>query len=443
MFNSGKYKYVGLVLAFMLASVFSFAQVFPNNFIEETAPDSSNFELYSQKNGLPRRANLNTLKKYFDQKIYLSNDSLYLTTAEGDTSVNLTNYLQTLSLSNDTLYLSNSNFIVLDSTNTDSQSLSISGDTLSVERGGSVLLSTFRQTVDSLYIAGTNLYISLEDDNVDAIGVDISSLVTSGGAGTATNIAFNGNRPILRVPQVGDNLGTDSIKQWLVYWYFSPPTISCNLTPTTTIYEVGTSNSITVSGVTTNPGGATLSGGELTRSVPSSNVVNAFGAAGTYLSAITFTPQQGGSGDYNELLYSFIADQDWSFGSESGNATSPTRTINGVYPVLYGMSAVDLSAASGTTVYTTLTKLVQGEGDKSLTFTGSGFIYLAIPTTWGDVDLSQIRDQNEFNVTASFTAYDITVSSTGLTNDWTNVNYKIYKLNTTTTTSGYEYDFVR
>lgn len=105
------------------------------------------------------------------------------------------------------------------------------------------------------------------------------------------------------------------------------------------------------------------------------------------------------------------------------------------------MSATDFSV--GGDPYTGLTKLVQAEGDKTVSLTGSGFIYYAVPKTWGDFNLSSIIDHNGFNVTPSFTSYDITVSSTGLVNDWTSVDYKLYKLNTTTTTSGYAYQFNR
>lgn len=258
-----------------------------------------------------------------------------------------------------------------------------------------------------------------------------------------TNFNFDGNRSILRTPSVGFNIGTDSIKQWIEWWYFAPPTISCNLSPTTSIYEVGTSNSITISGATTNPGAATLTNGMLTKTVPSSNVVNSFAASSSYSSSISFSPQQGGGSDYNELGYSFQATQDWSFGSESGISTSSTRSIIGVYPVFHGVSNIDLSTASGTAIYTTLEKLTEGEGDKQVNLDGSGFIYFAIPKTWSDFDLSAITDHNGFPVLPSFTSYDVTISSTGLVNDYEDQPYKLYKLNNTTTTSDFLYTITR
>ena len=224
------------------------------------------------------------------------------------------------------------------------------------------------------------------------------------------------------------------------YWYYTAPTITLSLSPSTTVYEVGTSNSITLSGVTTNQGGATLSNGNLNRTVPGpATSINSFAAATVYSQPITFAPNQTPSGDYTELDYSFQAQQDYS-GTESGTATSSTRSVKGIYPVFHGMSATDLSA--GGDPYTVLTKLVEDEGDKTVTFTGTNeFMYYAIPVNWTDSNISEIIDNNGFNVTSSFTEYTITISSTGLTNDWSSVNYRLYKLNTLTTASGANYQF--
>ena len=222
---------------------------------------------------------------------------------------------------------------------------------------------------------------------------------------------------------------------------FAAPTITIAFTPVTTVYEVGTSNAITISGATTNPANLTLSNGELNRILPTPvTSINSFGASATYSQGITFTPQQGGTGNYNELSYTFQAAQDYT-GTESGSITSPEKQIKGVYPILYGMSATDLSTSGD--LYTTLSKLVEDEDDKTVTLNGTGFIYYAIPKTWTDFDLSQILDHNGFDVTAAFTAYDRTVSSSGLTNDWTNENYKLYKINVSTQTSNYDYQFIR
>ena len=248
----------------------------------------------------------------------------------------------------------------------------------------------------------------------------------------SSSVLFDSGRPILRTPSVGVNIGGSTVSDWLNYWYFTAPSLTLTLTPSTTVYEVGTSTAITMTGSVSNPGGATLGLRELKRLSPLATL----DTGNPYNGAFTFTPQKDSTGIYNEFTYSFRADQAWSFGSESGTASSPTRTVTAVYPVLYGMSATDLSVTGNP--YTTLTKLVEAEGNKTVSLTGSGFIYYAVPKTWGDFTLSQIIDHNGFNVTPSFTSYDIQVSSSGLTNNWVNVDYKLYKLNTTTTTSGFK-----
>ncbi len=261
----------------------------------------------------------------------------------------------------------------------------------------------------------------------------------SGGSGGGST-AFDWNRPILRTWSVDDSIGGTDITAGLEWMFFTAPSLSNNLSPSTTVYEVGTSNAITISGSTTNPASATLSGGDLNRTVPGPTTsINSFGANTSYSQPITFTPQQGGSGDYNELNYSFQAEQDYT-GVESGNVASTTRSIKGVYPVLYGMSATDLSATGDP--YTVLTKLVEDEGNKTVTFTGTNeFMYFAFPASWSDNVLSQIVDHNGFEVTSSFTEYTVNVSSSGLTNDWSTVSYKLYKLNSLTSASGFDYQF--
>lgn len=278
---------------------------------------------------------------------------------------------------------------------------------------------------DDVYASGDTLFfITISGDTVSTItGSD----------------AFDSDRPILRVPEVGDNIGGATVNDWLEWWYFTAPTIT--LGSLSSPVEVGTVTQYILSGATTNNGGATLSNGMLRVTSPATDTLLAFGSATSYADTITFEPQQDSTGQFKSFTFTFAAKQDWVFSSESGTATSSSRTITGVYPVLYGMSATDLSSTGDP--YTALTKLVQAEGNKTVSLTGSGYIFYAVPKTWGDFTLSSIIDHNGFNVTPSFTSYDITVSSTGLTNDWNTVAYKLYKLNTLTTTAGYAYTFNR
>jgi len=90
----------------MFSVVAMFGQTRPNTFTEETDPDNSNFEVYSQKNGLPRRASMNNLKAFFDQYIYTSGDSICISRQAGDTCVYFVpTDIDSLGVSNDTLVI--------------------------------------------------------------------------------------------------------------------------------------------------------------------------------------------------------------------------------------------------------------------------------------------------------------------------------------------------
>ena len=74
----------------LFVSTISQAQfVKPNTFQLLTSVDSTNFEVYSQKNGLPRRANIYTIKTFTDQSLSISGDSVCITKNTGTTCVKL------------------------------------------------------------------------------------------------------------------------------------------------------------------------------------------------------------------------------------------------------------------------------------------------------------------------------------------------------------------
>lgn len=262
------------------------------------------------------------------------------------------------------------------------------------------------------------------------------------GTGGSSSITFDGNRAILRTPSVSDNIGSTTLSEWHEWWYFAPPTATTSLSPSTLLYEYGDSTYITYSRLTSNPGGATLSNGRLIRkgSVAAGNITINNGSATTATSNFPYEPVFG-STSQNELeYYDFYSSQEWNFGSESGTIYSDTTRLQAVLPVFYGVDSTDFDTTGN--IYSELTKLLEAEGDKTVTFTGNGYLYFAVPTNdWNDVTISQILDHNGLDVTASFTVYDITVSSSGLTNDWVDLDYKLFKLNHLTSTSGYQYQF--
>ena len=261
---------------------------------------------------------------------------------------------------------------------------------------------------------------------------------------TSMDSLYNGNRAISRVPTVGTNLAATTFRQWLDWWYianYQQPTIS--LGSLATPVEVGTSTSYTLAGSTTNPCSFTLSSGTVNG--------NSFGSATSYSYSYTHAPTSAGT-------TTITASQNWSqtgttcaTGSPTSGTTSASRSINNTYPVLYGMSASDFSGGGITYADWTVSgspndqfKRVVTEGNQSsMAMTGTNeYIYIIIPKSWSDWTVSSIVDHNGFNVTSSFTGYDVNITSTGLVNNWTQA-YRLYKLNSLTTASGFNYVYNR
>lgn len=292
--------------------------------------------------------------------------------------------------------------------------------------------------------------VSVADSTVVAAGSGISVVESPANTWTITNTRgsmdslYNGNRAISRVPTIGTNMAATTFRQWLDWWYianYTQPTI--NLNTLATPVEVGTSTAYTLSGSTTNPCTFTLSSGTVNG--------NSFGAATSFSYSYTHAPTSAGT-------TTMTASQNWSqtgticaTGTPTTGTASTSRSINNVYPVLYGMSASDFSGGGITYADWTVSgspnnqfKRVVTEGNQSsMAMTGTNmYIYIIIPKSWSDWTVSSIVDHNGFNVTSSFTGYDVTITSTGLVNNWTQ-NYRLYKLNSLTTASGFNYVYNR
>ena len=261
---------------------------------------------------------------------------------------------------------------------------------------------------------------------------------------TSMDSLYNGNRAISRVPTIGTNMAATTFRQWLDWWYianYQQPSI--NLNTLATPVEVGTSTAYTLSGSTTNPCSFTLSSGTVNG--------NSFGAATSFSYSYTHAPTSAGT-------TTMTASQSWSqtgttcaTGTPTSGSISSARSISNVYPVLYGMSATDFSSVAITYADWTVSgspndqfKRVVTEGNQSsMAMTGTNeYIYIIIPKSWSDWTVSSIVDHNGFNVTSSFTGYDINITSTGLVNNWTQA-YRLYKLNSLTTASGFNYVYNR
>lgn len=257
-------------------------------------------------------------------------------------------------------------------------------------------------------------------------------------AQTTNSGLYNGNRVVKRTSwPVSINMGTTTnVSAFLdaVFFPFLSATISINADE---LYEVGTSNSITISGSTTVRDETIFSNGRVDQTVPSTSTIYTFGASTTYNTTTTFTPIQSTPSSLNR---SFIAYQTVGNNGTPITINSSTKSVQSCYPFLHGVSSMNLTSG-GTATYSGLSgKLIATKSNKTVSLTGtSGYIYFCYPASYGP--LTGILDHSSFQQLSSFTRYSVNVTSVGLVNNW-NTLYYIYKLNGTTSPSGWNYQFL-
>ena len=230
----------------------------------------------------------------------------------------------------------------------------------------------------------------------------------------------------------GDTIRASSFPDFISWLTSSVPTITMSVSPSGTVIERGSTVVFTFNTTISNPSSYVLSNA-------SNGIENStqMGFAGlTNSRTITFNPTGGGS-DFTANNYRIRSRGNYAKGAESGLIQSNYVDLVGVYPVFYGVSSTDFFTTGDIT--TALTKVVETEGNKTVTFNGSGFLYIAVPTVWSDNDLSSIRDPNGFETINSFTNQIVSVNSAIFGAH----NYRIYKLNNLTTASNANYTFYR
>jgi hypothetical protein len=250
--------------------------------------------------------------------------------------------------------------------------------------------------------------------------------------------SFNGNRPIKQTaanPSLAGNVGGTTIIEFLNNYFFPfiPATISIN---SGTTYEIGTSNSVNINGTVTANDETSFSNGLVKRIHPDTASVFSFGSNLNYSTSVTFAPIKDSS---STLEHRFAAFQDVDNNGNPTTINSSTMILRSVYPFLYGVNSDSTLTNGGTSAYTGLTKLVASKSNKTVTLNGTGYVYFAFPASYGD--LISIIDQNSFEQLTAFTKYVSNVSSSALTNNWTNTSYHIYRSNSPTNPSNWNYQF--
>ena len=238
---------------------------------------------------------------------------------------------------------------------------------------------------------------------------------------------FNGNRTVKRsgIPNV--NVGGNNLFEFIENYFFPfvPATIS--ITTSGTIFEVGTINNITINGTTTPNDETTFSNGKLQRD---GTDIYSFGSNLSFSTTDNFSPT-------TQQTINYIAYQDVGNNGNPTTIQSNNIQVNSVYPFLYGVSSNDLEGG-GTDIYTQLNKLIQLKSNKTVVLNGTGYIYFAYPSSYGN--LTSILDHNGFEQITAFTKYTATVTSVGLPNNYS-VTYYIYKSNNITSPNNWSYQF--
>lgn len=132
-----------------------------------------------------------------------------------------------------------------------------------------------------------------------------------------------------------------------------------------------------------------------------------------------------------------VSDLTVTFEVTDGTTTKQVQTvIDFRFPFIYGVSD---SVLSGINLYTNSSKLIQDQIDTTVLFNGTDkYFYFGFHGTYPDLD--KIRDGNDDIVNADFNKSTISVTSTGLNNNWTE-NFTVYYTKVKADISSQEYKF--
>ena len=245
------------------------------------------------------------------------------------------------------------------------------------------------------------------------------------GSGDPADLAFDSNRPITKVPAVGQNIGGSSIKDFLDFFYdFVAATMSLSSPP---LYEKGLLGGVTVNltaNVTANSE-TVFANGRIVDTATGTTVATFTAGAGSR--AATPILNVTSAKTYRALM-------DVGNNGTPSSIQSGTVTANFAAPTYYGVVA-NLNPTEAQ--IKALTKRVRARAnDASLAFTGTGirFCY-AYPASFGA--LASVIDQNGFNVTDGFVA---TTANFTLP-DGTTEAYRIYTLANPTDAANFRVSF--
>ena len=196
--------------------------------------------------------------------------------------------------------------------------------------------------------------------------------------------------------------------------YYIEPTIALILDPSTPVIEIGNVPDITLN--------MTLTKGR--DDVTASEITSDAGLDASYQTILDLAALNAGGPSGRSVIASAVA-ATTTYTVDIRDAVPiidiASQTVNFVYPFFYGSSV-----GTSITFYSALTKLIAVEANQTVPFAATvEYFWFGYPDIYPD--LISILDENGHEVISGFVKSSELVTSTGLTNNWTNIGYTFYR----------------
>lgn len=307
-----------------------------------------------------------------------------------------------------------------------------------------IVFPTSAQTIASassgmvLKYSGSSLYWGNITIDLATIGSTGSSVTIFGDVTLNGNsLEFTDTNPIINPIgdiQIGDTFShvpLETMIRRILYSYIAP---LCSVSTNVSIAEAGNISSSVVNWSITKQTDSIITAlfttGNVTGFAPSLPISTpgTFVVSGSSTGVIPGAIQSGNAG---AITYTLQIDDNGFSGGPS--TVIDSATISAVYPYFIGATSVDATNnVLVNSILGSLTKKVEEKDDKTYLLSGSGYIYFIYPVSSGGPVyglLSQILDENGFDVTSAFT-YSIYSSPSGVNSPsgyWSNISYYVYK----------------
>jgi hypothetical protein len=212
---------------------------------------------------------------------------------------------------------------------------------------------------------------------------------------------------------------------------YAPVAVSINidtasLPGNSKVQEIGTEIAILTLNMVINKGRDDVQSAEVTPAALDGDFQTALDLAAINANGsqnITLNP----TGVTEDTTYTIMAD-------DGSQTPQDSDSISFEYPYLFGDSA-----GLSITHYSELSKKVQGKANQVVTFNGTDlYFWFGYHNSYGD--LARIKDGNGFVVTTAFTKITVSVTSTGLDNNWTE-DFIFYRTTSPTDIPNQNYTF--